>query len=504
MTMTASPLPLERAYSALPERLYSEVPPTPVAQPGLLRINHALCEELGVDAGWLASDEGLAVLAGNAEPAGVKTLATVYAGHQFGQFNPQLGDGRALLLGDLRDRRGRPVEIQLKGAGRTPYSRGGDGRSPLGPVLREYLISEAMFALGVPTTRALAAVRTGEDVLRNGPEPGAILARVASSHIRVGTFQFFAARDDHEALAALVDHVLARHYPDIDPGASPALALIEAVIARQARLIAQWQHLGFVHGVMNTDNMLLCGETVDYGPCAFLEAFRADAVFSSIDYAGRYAYRNQPGIAHWNLARFAETLVPLLADEEARGVELARAALDTFPARFAEAHTAGLGHKLGLATVSEEDARLIEDLFAVMSEEALDFTLTFRHLAGLPAPDAESDALADLYQAPASLTAWVERWRERLAAEAGDSAAQRGAAQRGAAQRDAMRRHNPLFIPRNHLVQRAIEASSRGDDSLFHRFVERFGAPFSFAAKDLDLARPAQPDETVHQTFCGT
>ena len=334
MLIPSSAIAFDNSYAKLPPRLYAEVSATPVANPGLLRVNAALCRQLGIDADWLASPEGVAVLAGNALPEGAASIATVYAGHQFGQFNPQLGDGRALLLGEVVDNNGRRFDIQLKGSGRTPYSRSGDGRSPLGPVIREYLVSEAMHALGVPSTRALAAVTTGEPVLRNGREPGAILARVASSHIRIGTFQFFSARKDQEALLALVDYVLARHYPEIPVDDNPALVLLEAVIARQAALIAHWQHLGFVHGVMNTDNMLLCGETVDYGPCAFIEEFQPDAVFSSIDYAGRYAYRNQPGIAHWNLARLAETLVPLIAEDEARAVELARAAIETFPAAF--------------------------------------------------------------------------------------------------------------------------------------------------------------------------
>lgn len=491
---TPSSIAFDNSYARLLPRLYTQVSATPVSSPGLLRVNVGLCEQLGIDADWLASREGIAVLAGNALPDGATPIATVYAGHQFGQFNPQLGDGRALLLGEVVDRDGRRVDIQLKGSGRTPYSRSGDGRSPLGPVVREYLVSEAMHALGVPTTRALAAVTTGEAVIRNRVEPGAILARVASSHIRIGTFQFFAAREDREALQTLVDHVLARHYPDVLPGATPALALLEAVIARQASLIARWQHLGFVHGVMNTDNMLLCGETVDYGPCAFIEGFHPDAVFSSIDHAGRYAYRNQPGIAHWNLARLAETLVPLIADDEARAVELARAAIETFPGLFSEAHTRGLAAKLGLTAIDGDDAALVEDLFDVMARHRLDFTLTFRYLSGLAAVDAETEALAGLYRAPGDLDAWAERWRTRLAREKTDMSALR----------DAMRRRNPLFIPRNHLVQRAITAAEDGDYGPFRHFVERFTAPFAFDGDDIELARPAAPEEAVQQTFCGT
>ena len=487
-------IPFDNSYQRLPPRLYAEVKATPVAQPGLLRINTALCRQLGMDPDWLASEEGIAVLAGNAVPGGATPIATVYAGHQFGQFNPQLGDGRALLLGEVVDRDGRRFDIQLKGSGRTPYSRGGDGRSPLGPVVREYLVSEAMHALGVPSTRALAAVTTGEPVVRSRVEPGAILARVASSHIRIGTFQFFAARGDTEALEALTRHALSRHYPELADADNPALSLLQGVIARQAALVAKWQHLGFVHGVMNTDNMLICGETVDYGPCAFIEDFQPDAVFSSIDHAGRYAYRNQPGIAHWNLARLAETLVPLIAEDEERAVELAKAAIGAFPDLFSEAHASGLAAKLGLSSIGAEDKSLVEELFETMAQHRLDFTLTFRYLSGLHAADDEVHALADLFAAPTELDDWVERWMRRLAAEKTD----------GSAICAAMRARNPLFIPRNHLVQRAISAGEDGDHSVFNRYLERFLDPFTFSADDLEAARPATPEETVRQTFCGT
>lgn len=494
MTTVKHAIPFDNSYARLPTRLYANVSATPVASPQLLRINKALCEQLGIDAEWLVSPAGIDVLAGNALPEGAASIATAYAGHQFGQFNPQLGDGRALLLGEVVDRDGKRFDLQLKGAGRTPYSRSGDGRSPLGPVLREYLVSEAMHAMGVPSTRALAAVTTGEKVIRNHVEPGAILARVASSHIRIGTFQFFAARKDYAALQALVDHVLLRHYPEAADQQNPALALLECVIARQASLVAHWQQLGFVHGVMNTDNMLLCGETVDYGPCAFIEGFQPDIVFSSIDHAGRYAYRNQPGIAHWNLSRLAETLLPLIADDEERALALARAAIESFPGLFSDAHARGLAAKLGLSAIRGDDTALVEDLFDIMAQHQLDFTLTFRYLSGVPAPDAETRALAPFYNQPADLDGWLERWMMRLASEN----------QQATVQRDAMRRRNPLFIPRNHLVQRAIAAAENGDHAPFERFAARFIAPFQFDADDLDLATPAAPQEAVRQTFCGT
>ena len=490
--MTAPALPFDNSYARLPARFYARLDPTPVRKPGLLRVNRPLSKALGIDPDWLASEAGVAVVAGNAVPEGAEPLAAAYAGHQFGQYNPQLGDGRALLLGELVDGDGRRFDLQLKGSGPTPWSRGGDGRSPLGPVLREYLVSEGMYALGVPTTRALAAVTTGERVMRNGIEPGAVLARVASSHIRVGTFQYFAVRDDREALETLLDHVLKRHYPDLAGADNPALAVLEAVIARQAGLIASWQHLGFIHGVMNTDNMLLCGETVDYGPCAFMEAFHPETVFSSIDHGGRYAYQNQPGIAHWNLVRFAETLLPLLHADQDEAIALAQAALGAFPRQFGEAHAAGLARKLGLAALRPDDDGLVEDFFAALAEDGADFTLAFRYLSEYDGPEASG--LEALFQPGAALTAWLPRWQERVAADGADPDLRR------AGQRSA----NPVFIPRNHLVQAAIEAAEGGDLAPFHRLAERVADPYRWASADADLARPARPEEQVLRTFCGT
>ncbi|MEQ8265192.1 protein adenylyltransferase SelO [Pseudohaliea sp.] len=490
--MNAPALPFDNSYARLPAHFYARLDPTPVRKPGLLRVNRPLCAALGIDADWLASEAGVAVIAGNAVPEGAEPLAAAYAGHQFGQYNPQLGDGRALLLGELLDREGRRFDIQLKGSGPTPWSRGGDGRAPLGPVLREYLVSEGMYALGVPTTRALAAVTTGERVMRDGIEPGAVLARVASSHIRVGTFQYFAVRGDREALETLLGHVIKRHYPDLAGAGNPALALLEAVIARQAGLIASWQHLGFIHGVMNTDNMLLCGETVDYGPCAFMEAFHPETVFSSIDHGGRYAYQNQPGIAHWNLVRFAETLLPLLHDGQEEAIALAQEALGTFPRLFSEAHAAGLARKLGLRALRPDDDDLVEGLFAALAEDGADFTLAFRHLTEFDGPDAGD--FEGLFQAGNALSAWLPRWQERLAADGEDPDARR-ARQRGA---------NPVFIPRNHLVQATIEAAEGGDLAPFRRLAERVAEPWTWDPADADLARPARPEEQVRRTFCGT
>ena len=361
-------IPFDNSFARLPEAFYTRQTPTPVSEPGPIAVNNDLARQLGIDPAWLTSPEGLAVVAGNTVPDGAQPLASVYAGHQFGSYNPQLGDGRAILLGEVVDDAGHRYDIQLKGSGPTPYSRGGDGRSPIGPVLREYLVSEAMYTLGIPTTRALAAVSTGEQVAREEFLPGAVLARVASSHIRIGTFQYFAAHNDTDSLQASTGHVLARHYPEALDAENQALALLKAVMERQAALVAGWQLLGFIHGVMNTDNMLICGETIDYGPCAFMDTFAADKVFSSIDHGGRYAYRNQPGIAHWNLACLAQCLLPLLDDDKDQAVTLAQAQVDCFPDMFLAAHTRGMARKLGLQELNGDDNALVEDLFKLMEE----------------------------------------------------------------------------------------------------------------------------------------
>ena len=492
--ISQQPIPFKNTFARLPEHFFSLQAPTPVSKPALLGVNHNLAKALGIDPDWLASPEGIAVVAGNRVPAGAEPLASVYAGHQFGSYNPQLGDGRAILLGEVATASGHRYDIQLKGSGPTPYSRGGDGRSPLGPVLREYIVSEAMHALGVPTTRALAAVTTGDQVVRETFLPGAVLARVASSHIRVGTFQFFAAQKNTAALRDLTSYTLARHFPAHMGSGNDAQALLRCVIRAQAELIAHWQLLGFVHGVMNTDNMLLCGETVDYGPCAFMESFHPDTVFSSIDQGGRYAYRNQPGIAHWNLACLAQALVSVLADTEDAAVAIAQEAVDQFPNLFMEAHTRGLCRKLGLVEATDTDTALIEDLFSLMAEAKVDFTLTFRHLADLAAPDSDSAKVDTLYSAPDSLTPWLQRWRERLAMDEMSPTERQ----------QSMYHANPVFIPRNHLVAQAINAAQAGDLSPFHALVARTAQPFDYDAADQALAIPAQAGEEVRQTFCGT
>jgi len=489
-------IPFDNSYARMPETFYTKLSPTPVAAPELIAVNRPLARHLGIDADWLASPEGVQMVAGNAVPEGAEPLASVYAGHQFGSYNPQLGDGRAILLGEVVDGAGHRFDIQLKGSGPTPYSRGGDGRSPLGPVIREYLVSEAMHALGVPTTRALAAVTTGDQVVREQFLPGAVLARVASSHIRIGTFQYFAANKNTQALQTLTSHTLTRHYPKQLVAENQPLALLQAVVARQASLVARWQLLGFIHGVMNTDNMLLCGETIDYGPCAFMDAFQADKVFSSIDQGGRYAYRNQPGIAHWNLACLAQSLLPLLHDEQDEAVAIAQTAVDRFPELFVQAHTEGMAAKLGLAEITGDDTALVEDLFQLMADHQLDFTLTFRRLADLADESSPGQAtVKELFEIPDALLPWLARWRERQQRESNEPTDRQS----------RMYAANPAFIPRNHRVQEAIAAASDdGDFQPFHALHAALAMPYQYDPSLARYATPPRPEQEVRQTFCGT
>jgi uncharacterized protein YdiU (UPF0061 family) len=407
----------DNTYARLPDRFFARLAPVPVAHPRLVKLNEALAGQLGLDPEALRSPEGLAMLAGNRVPEGAAPLAMAYAGHQFGGFVPQLGDGRAILLGEILDPAGERFDIQLKGSGRTPFSRGGDGRAWLGPVLREYILSEAMHALGIPTTRSLAAVATGEAVFRESALPGAVLVRVARGHVRVGTFEYFAARQDTDALRHLADYVVARHYPEAKASDRPYRAFLDAVIARQAQLVARWLGVGFIHGVMNTDNMSIAGETIDYGPCAFMDAFHPGRVYSSIDHHGRYAYGNQPRIAQWNLARLAQSLLPLLDDEPDKAIEEAQGPIDGFPERFEHAYLACFRAKLGLLEAHEGDAELIDSLLQEMSETGADFTNTFRALCDA-AEGTEGPFRGQLGE-NAALDAWLARWHARLAQESG-------------------------------------------------------------------------------------
>jgi uncharacterized protein YdiU (UPF0061 family) len=491
----------DNTYARLPERLFARVRPTPVREPRLVKINTTLAEALGLDLGALASTEGAQVFGGNQVPDGAQPLAQAYAGHQFGVFVPQLGDGRAVLLGEVVARDGARYDIQLKGAGRTPYSRRGDGRAALGPVLREYIVSEAMAALGIPTTRALAAATTGEPVARDTLLPGAVITRVAASHLRVGTFQYLAARGDTEGLAALASYALARHHPDAVGSGNDALALLERVIRAQASLVARWLGVGFVHGVMNTDNTSISGETLDYGPCAFLDEYDPDKRFSSIDTGGRYAFGNQPRIMLWNLARLAEALLPLLAGNEDEAVHLAKERLERFPRLFEAAQTAVFRAKLGLGPLPEEeegDLALTEDLLGRLASDRVDFTLFFRRLCASAADPAADTQTAALFANAGAFHEWAERWRARLGRE------EVGAAERAA----AMRRHNPAYIPRNHRVEEVIAAAvAHADFGPFETLLDVVTRPYDDREDRPELARfadPPGPEERVLETFCGT
>jgi uncharacterized protein YdiU (UPF0061 family) len=487
--------PFQNTYAALPSNFFARVAPTPVASPRLIKLNRPLAIHLGLDPDFLESREGTEILAGKRVPEGADPIAMAYAGHQFGHFVPQLGDGRAILLGEVIDGDGVRRDIQLKGSGPTPFSRRGDGRAALGPVLREYIVSEAMAALGIPTTRSLAAVITGENVMRETPLPGAVLTRVASSHIRVGTFQYFAARSDTEGVRRLADHVIARHYPEVAGAERPYRALLSAVIARQAELVARWLLVGFIHGVMNTDNTSVSGETIDYGPCAFMDHYDPATVFSSIDEQGRYAYANQPRIALWNLTRLAECLLPLLSDDKDKAIEEAQAALGEFAETFVTAYQAGLRKKIGLFTTRDGDEALVQDLLDAMTKNQADFTLTFRRLSDAvldPAGDAE---VRSLFADPSAYDEWAVRWRQRASDEP------RTATER----RTAMRVVNPAFIPRNHRVEAIIEAAVNRDDyAPFEELLTVLSRPYQDQPDFAGYADPPEPHQRVLQTFCGT
>jgi uncharacterized protein YdiU (UPF0061 family) len=459
--------------------------------PSLLVLNDVLAAELGVDPEALRSPEGVAALAGQRLLDGSRPVAQAYAGHQFGGYSPRLGDGRALLLGEIVDPEGRHRDLHLKGSGRTPFARGGDGKAAVGPMLREYVISEAMHALGIPTTRSLAVVATGEHIARETPLPGALLARVAASHLRVGTFQYASASGDDELLARLAAYAIDRHHPQARLAENPYLAFYTAVVDAQASLVARWMLVGFVHGVMNTDNMTISGETIDYGPCAFMDRYHPATVFSSIDHGGRYAYSNQPRIAQWNLARLAETLLPFFGATQEDALAVATEVLQSFTERFDVYWTSGMCAKLGLA-VAPQDNELVGDLLALLHAQAIDFTSFFRSLAwmvrGNPAP------VRSLFTDLASFDAWAARW-----------ASERGADGRSAPDAaDAMDAVNPVYIPRNHMVEAALTAATDGDLVPFHRLVEVVSQPFEQRPFLLEFSLPAAPDGAPYRTFCGT
>ena len=483
----------DNSYARLPQTFHRPARPAAARAPKLIRFNQALAEELGLDLEGADEARLAQLFGGQVIPVGAEPLAQAYAGHQFGQFNPQLGDGRALLLGEVVDRNGQRRDIQLKGSGPTAFSRNGDGMAALGPVLREYIVSEAFAALGVPATRALAAVSTGEQVMRETIMPGAVFTRVAASHIRVGTFQFFAAQGDEQAVQTLAEHVIDRHYPEARNAENPYLAMLTLVAERQARLIAGWLSIGFIHGVMNTDNMAISGETIDFGPCAFLDEYDPRKVFSSIDQRGRYAYANQPGIGQWNIARFAECLLPLLDADEDKAIEAANAVLKAFGDVFQAAWLDLFKSKLGVTGEDIDDRGLVTDFLELLHQGEADFTLSFRTLSKV-AGGAGDETLADLFTvSPPGLSAWLMRWRARI--DDGRTFGERQA---------AMEAVNPALIARNHRIEEAIAAAIYGDYSFFHRLVDALATPYVEDPETADLRVPPTPEERVTRTFCGT
>ncbi|MEK5398034.1 protein adenylyltransferase SelO [Paenibacillus sp. FSL K6-2859] len=477
----------ENSYAHLPESMFTRIKPTPVRKPELVILNEPLAATLGLNSTALHSKDGVQYLAGNEIPEGTVSLAQAYAGHQFGHFT-MLGDGRAALIGEQITPQGDRVDIQLKGAGRTPYSRGGDGRAGLGPMLREYIISEAMHSLGIPTTRSLAVVTTGETIIRETEQPGAILTRVAASHLRVGTFQYVAAWGTVEDLRTLADYTLQRHYPEVDSKENRYLFLLREVIGRQAELIAKWQLVGFIHGVMNTDNMALSGETIDYGPCAFMDVYHPETVFSSIDQQGRYAYGNQPGIASWNLARFAETLLPLLADDQEQAIRLAEEEIADFKERSYHHWLTGMRAKLGIFNEEVEDVALIEDLLDLMQKYRADYTNTFR---ALTLEKLEETALFGA----AEFTKWQELWQARLSRQQ----------QSKEVSIQLMRSSNPAIIPRNHRVEEALQAAvQQVDYSVMERLLKALSNPYAYSPEQDEYSALPKESARPYRTFCGT
>ncbi|OAH58046.1 MULTISPECIES: protein adenylyltransferase SelO [Bacillaceae] len=477
---------LDNSYARLPKSFFTSLNPIPVRSPELIIINYPLATSLGLNVQALQSEDGVAVLAGNRIPEDATPLAQAYAGHQFGHFN-MLGDGRAVLLSEQINPLGERVDIQLKGSGRTPYSRGGDGRAALGPMLREYIISEAMHALGIPTTRSLAVVTTGESVIRETDQPGAILTRVAASHLRVGTFQYAAKWGTVEELRVLADYTLQRHYPDVEADEDRYLSLLQEVIKRQAALVAKWQLVGFIHGVMNTDNMTISGETIDYGPCAFMDTYDPATVFSSIDVQGRYAYGNQPMIAGWNLARFAETLLPLLHVNQEQAVKLAQDAISDFTELYQSNWLAGMRAKLGIFNEEIQDKSLIEDLLSMMQKYRADYTNTFRALTF----DTPEDTV--LFGTP-EFAQWHELWQARLGRQQESKFSPN----------QLMRNSNPAVIPRNHRVEAALEAAVEGDYSVMERLLDILSSPYAHSPEQADYCTLPAPSTHPYRTFCGT
>ena len=485
----------DNSFVRLPERFFARLEPTRVASPQLIRFNRQLAYELGLDLQGCDRADLAQIFSGNEVPAGAQPLAMAYGGHQFGGWSGQLGDGRAILLGEVIAKDGVRYDVQLKGSGPTPYSRNGDGRAALGPVLREYILSEAMHSLGIKTTRALAAVLSGERVRREEALPGAIFTRVARSHIRVGTFEYFAHKKDYDGVQILADYVIARCYPDAARADNPYLALLEAVVKAQAELVASWLQIGFIHGVMNTDNCSISGETIDYGPCAFMDQYAVDTVYSSIDHMGRYAYGNQRPIAQWNLAQLAQSLLQFLGEDETQAINAAQQAIRSFLPLIDGLWLSGMRKKLGLSEAREGDKALIDELLDLMEQNSADFTQTFRALSELSGIQGEADqAFGELFRFPASVDDWLAQWRMRLADEASMDEVRI----------KQMKATNPAFIPRNHLVEEVIQAAHEGDLNPFERLNEVLARPFDDQPDATRFTQPPKPEEVVQATFCGT
>ena len=483
MSLSLPSLAFDNHYARLSERLYTRQNPIPVAAPALVAFNDVLGLQLGIDRNEVTDEILSAIFSGNEVPPGSDPLASAYAGHQFGHFAGTLGDGRAILLGEIATSAGEHFEIQLKGSGRTPYSRGGDGRAWVGPVVREYLISNTMPRYGIASTQALAAVTTGEHVLReHGPVPGAVLTRVARSHVRVGTFEYLALQRDEDSARELVDHLVEHHYPHLIDAENRVVALLNAIIEKQAELIASWQCIGFIHGVMNTDNASLVGETIDYGPCAFMDEFDQTKVFSSIDLQGRYAYQNQPRIGHWNMAMLAQVLLPLLASDEKQAVSFAQTAVDAFPGHYASAYVKKMRSKFGLFDSGEEhDIALMDEFLELMQVDSVDFTLAFRALS-----QTDKEPLLNLYNDKTSITDWHMRWQKRV---------------NGQHDTEQMQRINPAVIPRNHWIEATIQSALNNDWDLFKEFNKALNNPFK---EHSTFSTPPEIEQRVQATFCGT
>ena len=484
----------DNTYATLPDRFYARVQPRSPSNPKPVIRNVELARELGMDIDAFLHDRAVAALSGQSVPKGAAPLAMAYGGHQFGVWVPSLGDGRALLLGEVLDSEGRRKDIQLKGSGKTPFSRQGDGNMWLGPAIREYIVSEAMHGLGIPSTRALAVMETGDPIFRERAFPGAVLTRVANTHERVGTMQYFAARRDDTAVKVLADYVIARLYPELKSSSRPYLGLLRIVIRGQAELVAQWMGVGFIHGVMNTDNMSLACETIDFGPCTFMDVFGTLKVFSSIDTLGRYAYGHQPAAAMHNLRELAVALLPIIDSKQSRAVELANDALGAFPDAYDQAFSDVMRNKLGICTKSSEDKPLVSDFLEAMQQAKADFTLSCRTLSTELPSALKAEDFVEFSESPEAFEPWLERWNGRLARE---NLCDRERSKR-------MRRHNPLYIARNHLVQKAIDLGLEGDFSHVHRLNEVLSDPFTEQSGAEELARSPRSHEVVHQTFCGT